>query len=177
MNWYKQGYNPDEGEIAILQELENKNQQIMQSKIKSIQGSGTWENANGVDLGNGKKGFFKFEYTFEDGTVLMANSKSSPPPFKVGDVAEYEVKREHPEHGKSGTVKRPQDNNRSGYSGGNRGSYKDNTESIVLQVCAKIASDQFVAHGVHFASPQDISDYAVELAKLLLQTTKELKGE
>ena len=89
----------------------------MQSKIKSIQGSGTWENANGVDLGNGKKGFFKFEYAFEDGTVLMANSKSSPSLFKVGDVAEYEVKREHPEHGKSGTVKRPQDNNRSGYSG------------------------------------------------------------
>ena|GEM_PF-6711478 len=32
------------------------------SIVKSVQANGTFENANGVDIGSGKTGFFKFEY-------------------------------------------------------------------------------------------------------------------
>lgn len=147
----------------------------MQSKIKSIQGAGTYENANGVDLGNGKVGFFTFEYEFEEGVTLKANHKGQSP-FKVGDEVEYEIKRSHETYGNSGTVKKPDTG--GGYSGGNKGGNNDkNQESIVLQVCAKIASAQFVEHSQHFGTPADINDYAKELATLLLQSTKELKGE
>ncbi len=83
------------------------------SKVKTVQGSGTFENANGVDLGNGKIGFFKFEYTFEDGESLTANHKGES--FKVGDEVEYEIVKKHDQYGNSGRVKKPQ---QQPYNGG-----------------------------------------------------------
>lgn len=68
---------------------------MAQSKVTQVQGSGTWN-----DL-------FKFEYTFEDGTVLTAFHKTAEAPFKAGDLAEYEVRKET-ERGKSGKVGKPQ---------------------------------------------------------------------
>lgn len=141
----------------------------MKSKITAIQPNGTWENSNGVDLGNGKMGFFKFDYTFEDGITLTVNSKSNPPTFKIGDVAEYEVKNDN-SYGKSGTVKKPQEQ----FNGGSKGGFVDNTPSIVLQVCAKIASDQYCNRG-EFGTPEDIFTYADELARKMLEGTKALK--
>ena len=64
---------------------------MAQSKVTQVQGSGTWN-----DL-------YKFEYTFEDGTVLTAFHKTAEAPFKAGDLAEYEVRKET-ERGKSGKV-------------------------------------------------------------------------
>ena len=49
------------------------------SKVKSVTGSGTFESPHGSDLGDGKTGFFKFEYTMEDGTTLTANHKQATP--------------------------------------------------------------------------------------------------
>lgn len=68
---------------------------MAQSKVTQVQGSGTWN-----DL-------YKFEYTFEDGTVLTAFHKTAEAPFKAGDLAEYEVRKET-ERGKSGKVGKPQ---------------------------------------------------------------------
>ena len=71
---------------------------MAQSKVTQVQGSGTWN-----DL-------YKFEYTFEDGTVLTAFHKTAEAPFKAGDLAEYEVRKET-ERGKSGKVGKPQQGN------------------------------------------------------------------
>ena len=54
------------------------------SKVKSVVANGTYENSNGVDLGNGTIGFFKFEYEFEDSETLTANHKSQTP-FEVAE--------------------------------------------------------------------------------------------
>jgi len=71
---------------------------MAQSKVTQVQGAGTWN-----DL-------FKFEYTFEDGTVLTAFHKTEEAPFKAGDLTEYEVRKET-ERGKSGKVGNPQQGN------------------------------------------------------------------
>lgn len=83
------------------------------SKVKGVQASGSFENDFGTlqdnpDLPNhGKKFLYKFEYVFEDGIVMSANHKTNTSPFSEGSEVEYEVKKTHPEHGKSGTVKKP----------------------------------------------------------------------
>lgn len=74
------------------------------SKVKNVQGAGTWESQHGL--------MFKFDYEFEDGTVMQAMHKSENH-FNVGDEVEYEVKREN-EFGKSGKVSKPQQNNFQG---------------------------------------------------------------
>jgi len=71
----------------------------MISKVKNVQGSGTWESQHGL--------FYKFDYTFEDGVTMQALHKSDKP-FNIGETVEYEVKREN-EHGKSGKVGKPQE--------------------------------------------------------------------
>lgn len=83
------------------------------SKVKKVTGSGTWENANGVDLGNGKKGFFSFEYEMEDGEIFKANHKSDTG-YAVGSDVEYVITGSN-EYGKRGKVQKPQDGNRNQY--------------------------------------------------------------
>ena len=69
------------------------------SKIKNIQGAGDFDTHHGK--------LYSFEYELEDGTILKANHKKTPSPFNIGDEVEYEVTREHPEYGKSGKVRKP----------------------------------------------------------------------
>lgn len=78
-------------------------------KVKSIKGNGTYENENGVDLGNGKKGYFKYEYEFEDGSFISANHKTNPSPFKVGDEVEV-ITKGTTKYGVHGTVSKPKEN-------------------------------------------------------------------
>jgi len=68
---------------------------MAQSKVTQVQGSGTWNE------------LYKFEYTFEDGTVLTAFHKTAEAPFKAGDLAQYEVRKEN-QYGKSGSVGKPE---------------------------------------------------------------------
>ena len=68
---------------------------MAQSKVTQVQGAGTW------------KDLYKFEYTFEDGTVLTAFHKNEESRFKAGDLINYEVRKET-EHGKTGKVFQPQ---------------------------------------------------------------------
>lgn len=98
------------------------------SKVKNVQGNGTYENANGVDLGGGKKGFYKFDYEFEDGTFLSASHKATPSPFKIGDEVEYNVKGENG-NGKYGSVSKPKDTN---FQSGFKGKDKNQTASFAL---------------------------------------------
>lgn len=71
---------------------------MAQSKVTQVQGAGTWNE------------LYKFEYTFEDGTVLTAFHKTAEAPFKAGDLAEYEVRKEN-QYGKTGGVGKPQEGN------------------------------------------------------------------
>lgn len=50
------------------------------SKVMSVQGNGMY------------KELYSYQYEFEDGTCLSANHKTQPPPFKEGDMVEYEVR-------------------------------------------------------------------------------------
>lgn len=90
------------------------------SKVKTVFANGTFKSQYGVDLGNGEKGFFKFDYEFEDGTSLAANHKENPAPFKVGDTVEYKVKGSN-DYGSYGTVGKPQEQpQQQSYSGGQK---------------------------------------------------------
>ena len=77
------------------------------TKVKAVQGSGSFESQYGTELPNGKKLMYTYDYEFEDGVFMQANHKTIPPPFKVGDTVEYEVTRESEQYGKSGKVSKP----------------------------------------------------------------------
>ena len=81
----------------------NKNRTQMKtntSKIKNIAGAGNFDTQHGM--------LFSFIYDFEDGQTIKANHKSENSPFKIGDEAEYTVKKTHPTYGDSGSVKKPE---------------------------------------------------------------------
>lgn len=80
----------------------------MISKVKNVQGNGSFENQYGAQQEDGKKLLFSFEYEFEDGTILKANHKTSTPTFAAGDSASYEVTEDDPKYGKKGKVKKPE---------------------------------------------------------------------
>lgn len=103
----------------------------MISKVKEVKATGTWQNKSGETM-------HRHDYEMEDGTKLQANHKSELP-FKVGDNIEYEVKKEDPQYGKSGTVKKPEQGN---YSGSNSSGGNDTVQlMIVRQSSLKVALD------------------------------------
>lgn len=112
------------------------------SKVKNVQGAGTWESQHGL--------MFKFDYEFEDGTVMQAMHKSENH-FNIGDEVEYEVKREN-EFGKSGKVSKPQQNNFQG--GGFKGKTGSNA-SFALSYAKDVAGFN-IAQGGTFTSKQII---------------------
>ena len=79
------------------------------SKVKNVQGNGSYENQYGAEQPDGKKLLFKFDYDFEDGVSLSASHKTNVAPFPIGTEVEYEVTRESDQYGKSGKVSKPQD--------------------------------------------------------------------
>ena len=76
------------------QELNNNHKNNLKMKTKSkithITGNGSFENDYGAPQDNGKKLLFKHEYTFEDGTVMEANHKTTTSPFSVGEIMHTE---------------------------------------------------------------------------------------
>lgn len=95
------------------------------SKVKSVQANGTYDSNYGL--------LYKYEYEFEDGTVLTANHKSQNP-FPVGEEIEYEVKGTN-EYGSWGKVSKPKEN---GYGGNSyKGGGKSNSVSAFALSYAK----------------------------------------
>ena len=130
------------------------------SKVKQVQGAGTFEHSKGVDLGNGKLGFFKFEYTFEDGTVMVANHKSNQG-FDIGSEVEYEVLRDN-DFGKSGKVSKPQ-----------QGDYRPNqsfksSKQSQASFALSYAKDIYCTYDVH-DNPSDIIENVTAIADGLLE--------
>jgi len=100
------------------------------SKVKSVTGNGSFENEYGALQESGKKLLFSFEYEMEDGTIIKANHKTSTSPFSIGSEVEYEVKKTHPEHGKIGSVKKPDTGNYS--SNASKGSGNDDSRQLMI---------------------------------------------
>lgn len=69
----------------------------VQSKVKDVQGAGTWESQHGT--------LYSFEYNMEDGTVLKANHKSPDSALEAGSEVFYTVTKEN-NFGKQGKVSR-----------------------------------------------------------------------
>jgi len=137
----------------------------MKSKVKNVQGSGVYENVNGVDLGNGKKGYYKFEYEFEDGVTLTANHKTAQPKFPIGSEVEYEIVRTHEVYGNSGRVKKPESNN---FNSGN----SDNLKGIKIGHALNCASVIFSGAG------DSITDHQLEaLATRIYRISEKMNNE
>ncbi len=74
------------------------------SKVKTVQGNGTWESNYGL--------LYKFEYLMEDGQVVNANHKTQDGAFKPGDTVEYEITNAQYNNGK---VSKPKPEFKGGY--------------------------------------------------------------
>jgi len=134
----KQNLNKQKSNIKT-----NNMSEIKTSKVKAVQGAGTFENSYGVDLGNGTKGFYKFEYTMEDGTTLTANHKSQDP-FKVGEDVEYTITKSN-NYGNMGKVSKPSEGNFSPSNGSK--SYQRNQASIIAQYAFREANLMLISNG------------------------------
>jgi len=72
----------------------------MQSKITAIEPRGSWEGKYGK--------MYSFKVLFEDGQSLEVNAKSDTPPYKVGDLMQYQVLSDDPKFGAKGKVSKPE---------------------------------------------------------------------
>jgi len=100
------------------------------SKVKSVQGNGSFKSEFGALQDNGDNLLFSFEYQFEDGTVLNANHKTNVSPFPVGSEAEYEVTRESEQYGKGGKVSKPDSYVQQRGNGGKNGYAVESNDSL-----------------------------------------------
>lgn len=150
------------------------------SKVKSVQGSGSFENDYGTLQENGKKLLFKFEYEMEDGTIITANHKTNDSPFPVGTEVDYEVKKTHPEYGKSGTVKKPESSN---YSGSNASYPKGDDSARQLMIVRQSSLNRAVEILIHNATRSqdgargivdelEVIELAERLTKWVMQSEK-----
>ena len=69
----------------------------MQSTIVILEPKGSWQGQYGT--------MFTFKVTFQNDEVLEVNSKTETPPYKVGDVVDYEVTKAG-KYGKQGKIKK-----------------------------------------------------------------------
>lgn len=130
------------------------------SKIEQITPNGTWDSQHGL--------LYKQEVTFEDGTLLNAYSKTQTPPYSIGDLREYVVKKEN-SFGKLGTISKPQMADSTTPPGSSQPARSQQQfkadplkqASIELQVCLKEANLFFASHGF-----EGETDTAVRIAKI-----------
>ena len=141
------------------------------STVESVTGAGTFENEYGS--------FNSWEYTMTDGTIIKANHKATSNAFEVGTQVEYVVKRDHPEHGKSGNVRKPQE---GGFSNNANRSPQMNdnktSDRILYQVCLKGVMGYYT-HAERSFEPEvftaeNINKLALEIAKTAKQNINNL---
>lgn len=108
------------------------------SKVKTVQQNGTWNSKHDNAL------MYNHDYEFEDGMILQASHKTLIP-FTEGVVIEYEVTKESDQYGRSGTVKKPQEQFQGGqkpqeqYAGSRK---PDKVQTyIIRQSSLKVALD------------------------------------
>lgn len=129
------------------------------SKVKNVQGSGTFEmeiNGNTVTL-------FKFEYEMEDGTILTANHKTDTSPFPIGSEVEYNVTKTHPEYGKSGKVSKPGSNN---YNNSNASKADPKVQGMIVKQNALGHATELLKHNAIMDNGKMKSDDVMALAQI-----------
>lgn len=119
---------------------------MVQAQIESIQGKGEWKGDYGL--------LYQYEITMNDGTVGEVNSKTNPPPYKVGDEVWYEVKSNNERWGKKLKVSKnpPQ----QGFSARPADPKKD--KQIIRGMCFKIAGMAWANQYTHkkFDTPHEV---------------------
>lgn len=128
----------------------------MKTKVKTVTATGSFNSQQYGEM-------YKFKYEFEDGTVMQANHKTSTSPFPAGTEVEYEVKKDDPNYGKQGTVGKPKD--QPGGGGGFKGQPKD-LDAILYQTCLKGSVELYAGKAMQMPTPEQVSEYAMKLAKL-----------
>ena len=120
---------------------------MVQAQIESIQGKGEWKGDYGL--------LYQYEVTMNDGTVGEVNSKTNPPPYKVGDEVWYEVKSNNERWGKKLKVSKnpPQ---QGGYQPRPADPKKD--KQIIRGMCFKIAGMAWANQYSHkqFETPHEV---------------------
>jgi len=120
---------------------------MVQAQIESIQGKGEWKGDYGL--------LYQYEVTMNDGTVGEVNSKTNPPPYKVGDEVWYEVKSNNERWGKKLKVSKnpPQ---QGGYQPRRADPKKD--KQIIRGMCFKIAGMAWANQYSHkqFETPHEV---------------------
>lgn len=128
-----------------------------ESKIVNVQGAGTYQPAGSPML-------YKFEYEFEDGTVLKANHKTERCPFKVGDTVEYEVRGSNA-HGSWGAVRKAGSSNyNQGPKGG--GGYDAKTTERIERSWAMDMAVHALGPITRPATPESMNVYMREACRL-----------
>ena len=129
---------------------------MQKAKIESIQGKGTWDGPHGL--------LYQYEVSFHDGTVGEVNSKTNPPPYKVGDEIYYEVKSNNERWGKKLKVSKnpPQQGGYSPQPNPNK------DKQIIRGMCFKVAGMAWANQYKHkeFLTPHEVMvKDVIELAK------------
>jgi hypothetical protein len=132
------------------------------SKVKDVQGAGNFTNEHGT--------FNTFEYEFEDGTIMKANHKNGS--FNQGDEVEYTIKREHPDFGCSGSVKKPQEAYAKTAQTTQQNGNKDN--EILFAVCLKASAEILARNSISCPESHQVVAYALEMAKTSKAAISEL---
>lgn len=136
------------------------------SKVKNVQGKGTWESLNGT--------MYQFIYEMEDGAKLQANHKTQGGAFAVGTEVEYEITRTHEKFGDSGKVRKPNSGNFN--SGGGK------FDTTGVEVGHAISNGVQIAVAKHGAATelQHIESYARKIlglsAKMKAEVTNAKKA-
>lgn len=159
----------------------------MITKVKSVQASGSFENAYGAIQDNaelpnhGKKLLYKFEYVMEDGVVITANHKTTTSPFQAGSDVEYEVKKDDPEYGKSGTVKKPDTGNFNAPRASKGGVGEDLRQLMIVRQSSLNRAVEILIHNSSLLSEdhsyEDKAIDEIEVIELAGLLTKWVMGE
>lgn len=128
------------------------------SKVKSVQGNGTYESAHGL--------LYNFEYTFEDGQVMNANHKAQTP-LDVGTEVEYIIKGSN-DRASWGAVKKV-----SNYT--KPGAPQPDLKGVKIGHAISNATQLVIAQGKASNSHPEI--YIKEMALKILKIQEELFNE
>lgn len=145
------------------------------TKVKSIQGAGTWDHPQGGTL-------FQFDVELEDGTAGRVNAKSERPWWEVGTSVAYRVTKEHPTYGKSLKFDKPEYANGGG--GGSFGSGRAGNPNREARIQSSWAIGQAIqvmqgSRGILSEPAQGDSntDVIKATARVLISMQTELEAE
>ena len=137
------------------------------SKVKTVQGSGTYESKFGL--------LYKFDYQLEDGTQLNANHKTQNS-FPPGTEVEYEIKGSN-DYGQWGSVKKHEP--QQAYGGGKQSKSFDDPkrQMLILSQSTMQKAVDILLSGVVAIEVTSVNDFikkAEDVADIMMSKQIEL---